>query len=177
MLAWGTALPQEGTRASQSTHSRAQSEETPWQTTQDSRDDNSWRARWRPEQRWLYPCISIPGGHSRSTRVPAGSRSSSSRCAASAQVGYRSRRPIPSQLLSRRSNTTPSPSRSSRISYTPTSARRSYGATTRSVALGDGVQHQRHLGGIFVVQRGVPIQITFTNKLPPKHILPVDISD
>ena len=34
MLAWGTALPQEGTRASQSTHSRAQSEETPWQTTQ-----------------------------------------------------------------------------------------------------------------------------------------------
>ena len=92
MLAWGTALPQEGTRASQSTHSRAQSEDTPWQTTQDSRDDNSWRARWRPEQRWLCPCISIPGGHSRSTRVPAGSRSSSSRCAASDPAASRSRR-------------------------------------------------------------------------------------
>ena len=44
------------------------------------------------------------------------------------------------------------------------------------VPLGDGAQHQRHLGGIIVAQRGVPIQITFTNKLPPKHILPVDTS-
>jgi spore coat protein A len=42
--------------------------------------------------------------------------------------------------------------------------------------LGGEAQPQRHLGGIFVVQRGVPIQITVTNKLPAKHILPVDTS-
>ena len=45
------------------------------------------------------------------------------------------------------------------------------------VALGGGVQPQTHLGGIFVVQRGHPIQITVTNTLPHKHILPVDTSD
>jgi len=45
-----------------------------------------------------------------------------------------------------------------------------------AVPLGGGAQSQRHLGGIFVAQRGVPIQITFTNTLPPKHILPVDTS-
>jgi spore coat protein A len=45
-----------------------------------------------------------------------------------------------------------------------------------AVALGGGAQPQRHLGGIIVAQRGVPIQITFTNALPPKHILPVDTS-
>jgi len=39
------------------------------------------------------------------------------------------------------------------------------------VPLGGGTQPQRHLGGIFVVQRGTPIQVTFTNTLPPKHIL------
>ena len=33
-----------------------------------------------------------------------------------------------------------------------------------------------HLGGIIVAQRDVPIQITFRNKLPPSHILPVDTS-
>jgi spore coat protein A len=44
------------------------------------------------------------------------------------------------------------------------------------VPLGGGAQPQRHLGGIFVAQRGKPIQITFTNTLPPKHILPVDTS-
>ncbi len=44
------------------------------------------------------------------------------------------------------------------------------------VPLGGGVQPQRHLGGIIVSQRGVPIQLTFTNTLPPKHILPVDTS-
>ena len=44
------------------------------------------------------------------------------------------------------------------------------------VPLGGGVQPQRHLGGIFVVHRGKPIQVTFTNTLPPKHILPVDTS-
>src|SRR6266566_5856441 len=45
-----------------------------------------------------------------------------------------------------------------------------------AVPLGGGAQPQRHLGGIIVAQRGVPIQITFTNTLPPKHILPVDTS-
>jgi FtsP/CotA-like multicopper oxidase with cupredoxin domain len=45
-----------------------------------------------------------------------------------------------------------------------------------AVALGGGAQPQRHLGGIIVAQRGVPIQITFTNMLPSHHILPVDTS-
>ncbi len=31
-----------------------------------------------------------------------------------------------------------------------------------------------HLGGIIVAQKGVPLQITFRNKLPSNHILPVD---
>ncbi len=44
------------------------------------------------------------------------------------------------------------------------------------VPLGGGTQPQKHLGGIFVVQQGMPIQVTFTNTLPSKHILPVDIS-
>src|SRR5438552_1132662 len=42
-----------------------------------------------------------------------------------------------------------------------------------AVALGGGTQPQKHLGGIIVAQRGVPLQLTFTNTLPPKHILPV----
>jgi spore coat protein A, manganese oxidase len=33
---------------------------------------------------------------------------------------------------------------------------------------------QRHLGGIIVAERNVPVQITFQNKLPRRHILPVD---
>ena len=37
-----------------------------------------------------------------------------------------------------------------------------------------GVPTQRHLGGILVVQRGKPVQITFRNNLPAQHILPVD---
>jgi spore coat protein A, manganese oxidase len=45
-----------------------------------------------------------------------------------------------------------------------------------AVPLGGGRQHQRHLGGIIVAQRGKPIQITITNELPRKHILPVDTS-
>lgn len=45
-----------------------------------------------------------------------------------------------------------------------------------AVALGGGMQPQKHLGGIIVAHRGKPIQITFTNTLPPKHILPVDTS-
>jgi spore coat protein A len=45
-----------------------------------------------------------------------------------------------------------------------------------AVPLGGGAQPQRHLGGIIVAQSGVPIQITFTNKLPLTHILPVDTS-
>jgi len=34
----------------------------------------------------------------------------------------------------------------------------------------------RHLGGIVVAQRGVPVQVTATNALPATHILPVDAS-
>lgn len=34
----------------------------------------------------------------------------------------------------------------------------------------------RHLGPLFVVDRGTPVQITFTNKLPSTHVLPVDTS-
>jgi spore coat protein A, manganese oxidase len=34
----------------------------------------------------------------------------------------------------------------------------------------------RHLGGIIVAEKGKPVQITFQNKLPPTHILPVDTS-
>jgi spore coat protein A len=42
-------------------------------------------------------------------------------------------------------------------------------------ALGDGFQRQKHLGGIIVAQKGVPIQITFHNLLfVNKHIIPVD---
>ncbi len=33
---------------------------------------------------------------------------------------------------------------------------------------------QKHLGGIIVVNRGVPLQLTFKNKLPAKAIIPVD---
>ncbi len=40
--------------------------------------------------------------------------------------------------------------------------------------LGGGVQPQKHLGGIIVAHKGTPVQITFTNKLPPRHFLPVD---
>jgi spore coat protein A len=43
-------------------------------------------------------------------------------------------------------------------------------------SLGGGIQPQRHLGGIIVAQRGTPIQVTFTNRLPDRHILPVDTS-
>lgn len=45
-----------------------------------------------------------------------------------------------------------------------------------SLALGGGSQPQKHLGGIFVVQKGVPVQLTVTNNLPPQHILSVDVS-
>jgi spore coat protein A len=34
----------------------------------------------------------------------------------------------------------------------------------------------RHLGPLIVAQKNVPVQITFVNKLPPTHILPVDSS-
>ena len=34
----------------------------------------------------------------------------------------------------------------------------------------------RHLGGVIVARRGKPVQLTFTNNLPPTHILPVDTS-
>jgi spore coat protein A, manganese oxidase len=56
------------------------------------------------------------------------------------------------------------------------------GATTLwgyqpSQFLGGGSQSQRHLGGIIVAHKGQPVQLTVTNKLPIKHILPVDTSD
>ena len=43
-----------------------------------------------------------------------------------------------------------------------------------NVALGGGLQPQKHLGGIIVAQKDVPIQLTFTNNLPATHIIPVD---
>ena len=46
-----------------------------------------------------------------------------------------------------------------------------------TLALGvSGTPTQKHLGGIIIAQKGVPIQITFINKLPNQHILPVDTS-
>jgi spore coat protein A len=45
--------------------------------------------------------------------------------------------------------------------------------------LGGGVQPQKHLGGIIVAQKGVPIQLTFRNNLGTpsgKHILPNDLT-
>ena len=39
-----------------------------------------------------------------------------------------------------------------------------------------GSKTPKHLGGIIVGQRGTPVQITFRNKLPQNHILPVDIT-
>ena len=46
-----------------------------------------------------------------------------------------------------------------------------------AVALGEGAFPTRHLGGIIIAQKGVPLQITATNLLPDKHILPVDNSN
>jgi spore coat protein A len=40
--------------------------------------------------------------------------------------------------------------------------------------LGGGVQPPRHLGGIIVVPRRTPLQLTFRNKLPSTSIIPVD---
>jgi spore coat protein A len=37
-----------------------------------------------------------------------------------------------------------------------------------------GVPAQKHLGGIIVAEKDVPVQITFQNNLPNQHILPVD---
>ena len=39
-----------------------------------------------------------------------------------------------------------------------------------------GRQPNRHLGGIIVAWRGLPVQLTVTNALPPTHLLPVDVS-
>jgi spore coat protein A, manganese oxidase len=42
-------------------------------------------------------------------------------------------------------------------------------------ALGlNGAATPAHLGGVIVAQKGVPVQITFRNNLPPTHIIPVD---
>jgi spore coat protein A len=45
-----------------------------------------------------------------------------------------------------------------------------------AVALGEGPYPTRHLGGVIIGHKGVPVQITFTNNLPATHILPVDAS-
>jgi len=46
---------------------------------------------------------------------------------------------------------------------------------TRLWGFGQGARTGfRHLGGIIAVKRGTPVQITFRNKLPSTHILPVD---
>jgi FtsP/CotA-like multicopper oxidase with cupredoxin domain len=53
------------------------------------------------------------------------------------------------------------------------------GATTLwgydpAIALGTKNWRPAHLGGIIVAQKGVPIQLTFRNRLPGQPILPVD---
>jgi len=45
-----------------------------------------------------------------------------------------------------------------------------------SRALLEGNFPHRHLGGIIVAQKGQPVQLTFTNRLPAAHPIPVDIS-
>lgn len=40
--------------------------------------------------------------------------------------------------------------------------------------LGGGVQPAKHLGGIIVVDKNSPLQLTFLNSLPNKNIIPVD---
>jgi spore coat protein A len=48
---------------------------------------------------------------------------------------------------------------------------------TRLWGFGQGsAAHFRHLGGIIAAKRGTPVQITFRNHLPSRHILPVDRS-
>jgi spore coat protein A, manganese oxidase len=42
--------------------------------------------------------------------------------------------------------------------------------------LGGGNQPPKHLGGIFVVNKGTPAQITFKNTLPAKNPIPIDTS-
>ena len=42
--------------------------------------------------------------------------------------------------------------------------------------VGGGRQPNRHLGGIIVAWKGLPVQLTVTNALPPTHLLPVDVS-
>jgi spore coat protein A len=46
---------------------------------------------------------------------------------------------------------------------------------TRLWGFGQGNQFQ-HLGGIIAAKRGTPVQVTFRNHLPPRHILPIDTS-
>jgi spore coat protein A len=40
-----------------------------------------------------------------------------------------------------------------------------------AVVPGGGDQPQRHLGGIIIANHGEPVQITFTNTLPPRSII------
>ena len=46
-------------------------------------------------------------------------------------------------------------------------------AGTKLWGFGQGGNHM-HLGGVIVATKGVPVQITFRNNLPPAHIIPVD---
>ncbi|MDD5370798.1 MAG: multicopper oxidase domain-containing protein [Anaerolineaceae bacterium] len=46
---------------------------------------------------------------------------------------------------------------------------------TRLWGYGQGGDH-KHLGGVIVARRDKPVQITFRNNLPPKHIIPIDRS-
>jgi spore coat protein A, manganese oxidase len=45
-----------------------------------------------------------------------------------------------------------------------------------AVTLGGENQPQRHLGGIIIAHHNEPLQITFTNALPARHIIPIDTS-
>jgi FtsP/CotA-like multicopper oxidase with cupredoxin domain len=40
--------------------------------------------------------------------------------------------------------------------------------------LGGGPATQRHLSGIIVAERNIPLQVTFRNNLPPDHPIPID---
>jgi len=45
-----------------------------------------------------------------------------------------------------------------------------------AIPVGGAGQRPTHLGGIIVAKKGVPIQLTFNNRLPAKHIIPLDAS-
>ncbi len=95
--------------------------------------------------------------------------------AALAQEASRSQRPMLSQLPSRGSPTTPSPSDSSPISYTPASARRRCGATTRLWRWAVERSHRGTSAASSWPRRGHRSSSRLPTP-PVKHILPVDTS-